>query len=306
MKTTKKYDFFISYSHKDQAVADELHAEITRRGYTCFIDSSCIQAGEDWMDAIAEAILSSERFVFLGSQNYYTSKNTRRELNYATQHLDDKAIYPYLIDDKEMSHGTQMAIGLIHWRRYSEAGVKQFVSEIAGPEPENTGETGNKNPEKKKQTPRARYTLFARIIMSSTIVLSLLITATGLYYWQTKSGNVAGFAAHIAISFGFIGLGTAMVYHLRRLWPSIFAMAGIGWIARTIWLYYKTVGGTLLGMEKAGDIVRADLTLAFVVMVFTTILIAAIAQSWDVFRQKQKPYFPAWMWAIYRRIRNRH
>jgi len=137
----QQFDFFISYSQKDAAMANRLYDEITARGYSCFQDKKNIQAGQVFPAAIAEAIMCCKHFIFLASANSYDSKFTINEVTYALKQLPKEAIYPYLIDQQPMPHALQYVLASANWRKSSEVSVGQFVDEIlnGGTAPDGTG-----------------------------------------------------------------------------------------------------------------------------------------------------------------------
>ncbi|MCB9437328.1 MAG: toll/interleukin-1 receptor domain-containing protein [Anaerolineales bacterium] len=78
---------FISYSHRDQAVALSRADEIERvLGDKVFIDVKSLRAGEDWQYKIAEAIQICDIFHLLWSSNSAQSDYCRYEWSYALNH----------------------------------------------------------------------------------------------------------------------------------------------------------------------------------------------------------------------------
>ena len=67
------YDVFISYSWKDKETARFIYQELIRAGFTVFIDDKELSAGGSFPASVAENILNSNVFLYLGSNNSYNS-----------------------------------------------------------------------------------------------------------------------------------------------------------------------------------------------------------------------------------------
>lgn len=80
-----EYDIFISYSTKDQRVADMVCGYLEERGLTCFISSRDIPKGVEWPSAIAAALKTSRLFLAVFSNNYNLSMQVNKELTIASK-----------------------------------------------------------------------------------------------------------------------------------------------------------------------------------------------------------------------------
>lgn len=126
----KMYDFFISYSQEDSAIANQLYNEITGRGLTCFIDKVSIPAGMAFPTVISEAILQSDKFIFLGGKNSYESTFAISEVTFAVGNLPKGKVFPYLIDSQPMPASLQYLLASVNWRKMSDLPVDRFVDEV--------------------------------------------------------------------------------------------------------------------------------------------------------------------------------
>lgn len=77
-----KYNFFISYSHKDSAVTQDISASLKKLGHSVFTDVE-LQPGTEWGEVIADAIANSECFIPVITDAFLSSTAARRELRYA-------------------------------------------------------------------------------------------------------------------------------------------------------------------------------------------------------------------------------
>lgn len=85
MEQLLKYDVFISYSSKDQKVAEGLCGYLETKGNRCFVAYRDIPKGEVWASAIADAIDISKMMVVVFSENFNASKQTDREIELAAE-----------------------------------------------------------------------------------------------------------------------------------------------------------------------------------------------------------------------------
>ena len=100
-----KYDVFISCSRKDSKIADEIYNVFINDNIVPFIDRQRILCGENRRDRLAEAIVSSRLFLFLGSYNSYVSVNVKNELDFACDYKDKSDLIPYIIDGSDLPAG---------------------------------------------------------------------------------------------------------------------------------------------------------------------------------------------------------
>ena len=102
----QKY-IFISYSHRDAAVAVPILERLSAEGYRLWYDEG-IDPGSEWPETIADHLGRACACVGLISNNYLASDNCRREMNYAL-----KKQIPYLsvmLEETEMSAGVEMQL----------------------------------------------------------------------------------------------------------------------------------------------------------------------------------------------------
>src|ERR1700744_1761606 len=64
---------FISYSAKDQKLADSLCDYLESRGLSCFISSRDISAGKNYLEELMNAIVDCKKVVLILTKNSNTS-----------------------------------------------------------------------------------------------------------------------------------------------------------------------------------------------------------------------------------------
>jgi len=74
---------FLSYARPDRALADRLLADLERAGHSCWLDTSDIPGGEDWIAAIADGLGRAYAVLTLVTEAANRSDWVRREFLYA-------------------------------------------------------------------------------------------------------------------------------------------------------------------------------------------------------------------------------
>jgi hypothetical protein len=67
-------DVFVSYNHSDQQLATRLRDALTGRGFTVWLDSNAIAAGDRWGRSIEGALESAKTFVVVATENAMKSR----------------------------------------------------------------------------------------------------------------------------------------------------------------------------------------------------------------------------------------
>lgn len=87
---------FISYSHQDDAFAQQLIADLNAAGHACWIDTSEIKGGDEWIMTIAEGIINSYVFVPIVTLKALHSKWVQDEILWAKN--KNKLIIPVILE----------------------------------------------------------------------------------------------------------------------------------------------------------------------------------------------------------------
>ncbi len=78
-------EIFISYSHKDVAIAQKIKEAYRTLGFTVLIDSDTLRAGQDWNEELRKMIERSRIFQLCWSRNAKKSKSVQQEWQYALE-----------------------------------------------------------------------------------------------------------------------------------------------------------------------------------------------------------------------------
>jgi hypothetical protein len=104
---------FISYSSKDKPVADAACAAMESQRIPCWIAPRDILAGDEYGDAIIDAISNCQIVVVIFSLHANDSPQVRREVERAVS--KGKIIVPYRIEDVMPTHAMEFALSNTHW-----------------------------------------------------------------------------------------------------------------------------------------------------------------------------------------------
>ncbi len=110
--TPMSHDVFLSYSRKDQRVAEAVRAALERRRLRVWIDKS-ISGGTDWAGAIVGALNTSRVMVLIFSRNANSSPNVRREVERAVS--KGLTLIPFRIENVEPSDAFELFLSLPQW-----------------------------------------------------------------------------------------------------------------------------------------------------------------------------------------------
>lgn len=110
---TAKSTIFISYSRSDQEFVTFLEAELQRRGYVVWRDTSHLLASEDWQSSIRSAIETCTHVILVVSFTSMSRPEVNREIGAAAQ--AKKPIIPIVLDDSELPAWLQR-LNYIDWR----------------------------------------------------------------------------------------------------------------------------------------------------------------------------------------------
>ena len=124
-----KYDVFISYSRKDLVVADKICDVLDKAGVSYFIDRQGIGGGMEFPKVIATAIKESELFLFLASENSYSSKFTSSEITFAFNKKQKNQLLPYVIDSYSLPDELEFVFSCINIRNIKEHPIETTLVE---------------------------------------------------------------------------------------------------------------------------------------------------------------------------------
>lgn len=108
-----KYDIFISYSSKDQKVAEGICGFLESNSYRCFVAYRDIPRGVVWAGAIANAIDESRMMVVVFSNAFNLSTQTDREIELAAE--NNIPILTYRITEDKFTGAKKYYLKNLNW-----------------------------------------------------------------------------------------------------------------------------------------------------------------------------------------------
>ena len=107
-RNTMNHQVFISYSKKDQKVADYLCIFLKENSIEYWIDEEGIYSSINYKEIIVDAIDVSKAVIFISSINSNSSINVIREIGYAVNM--NKPILPLILDDAQYAKSIRLDI----------------------------------------------------------------------------------------------------------------------------------------------------------------------------------------------------
>lgn len=83
MEQQKKYDFFLCYGRRDLDLVQPWAATLAHYGFSCFMDMTRLQSGDEFITTIMDSIEQSRALLYFASPNANSSSWAPRELEYA-------------------------------------------------------------------------------------------------------------------------------------------------------------------------------------------------------------------------------
>ena len=114
------FDVFISYSHQDRDIAEQICQLLDQYGISYWIDREGVRHGDDFKEDIFDAIVSSKILLFISSVNSNKSRNTVKEVGLAEK--SNKVILPVRIDDSPYNKSLEYDLCNRHWIQLKDAG----------------------------------------------------------------------------------------------------------------------------------------------------------------------------------------
>lgn len=130
MENTFLYDVFISFSFKDQTVADRIVNHLANLyGISCWICTEEIRAGEDFRSDIAQAIKASSLVVLVQSKKSVASVEVTKEIKYALK--KGKMVKPFMIEDSQLADELDFEMPSAHYIDATRPELDDRIRELA-------------------------------------------------------------------------------------------------------------------------------------------------------------------------------
>jgi hypothetical protein len=123
------HEVFISHSSKDKVMADAICAGLESRGIRCWIAPRDVLPGQEWTQAIVDAITSSRVFLLVFTENSNQSHQAIKEVDCAIN--DGITILPFRLEDIKPSGSMKYYLGSLHWLDAITPPLEQHIDELA-------------------------------------------------------------------------------------------------------------------------------------------------------------------------------
>lgn len=123
------YDVFVSYSAKDQKVADAVVSTLEAQGVRCWIASKELKAGTTWAASLVEAIESTRIMVLVYSVRSDRSPQVLREVERAVS--KGVMIIPLRIESFNMSAEMEYFLSATQWLDATKDPIKEVLADLA-------------------------------------------------------------------------------------------------------------------------------------------------------------------------------
>lgn len=170
-----KYDFFISYSSKDEEIAFNIVNAIESAGYTCWIAPRNIPYGTPYASAIMEGIDGCDKFLVLITKNSVKSRDVLNEVDNA--HSAKKTIIPVRLTDTELPRELNYYLSRTQWLTIPASNPEEIVKLL------NIGGVAPVPPNPVPPRPIKRMLVFA-------IAAIIAIGAGVAIWWFTKDKSI--------------------------------------------------------------------------------------------------------------------
>lgn len=131
---SRKYDVFVSYSRKDAEIVDQICQLMRQNQIVYYRDTLKMPGGEKFFNELANSILDSVVFLYIGSKNSYSSIYTPKEINFAIS-KNTNIIIPYLIDATPLPDNLFLAFSDLNVRNKKEHSFNVILEDIVNAVP---------------------------------------------------------------------------------------------------------------------------------------------------------------------------
>lgn len=130
MEQQLQHDVFISFSFKDQGVADRIVNHLTNLyGISCWICTEEIKAGENFRADIVQAIMGASLVVLVQSKKSVVSAEVFKEIKYALK--KGKMVKPFMIEDSQLAEELEFEMPTTHYIDATRPELDDRIRELA-------------------------------------------------------------------------------------------------------------------------------------------------------------------------------
>lgn len=124
----EEFDVFISYSHQDYEIADNICSMLDGYGISYWIDHGMERHSDDFKEEIVNAILKSRILLYISSVNSNKSRNTVKEVSVAEN--NNKVILPVKVDGAAYNKSLEYDLANKHWLQLKDMDYEDLGRQI--------------------------------------------------------------------------------------------------------------------------------------------------------------------------------
>lgn len=122
------FDVFVSYSHKDKAVADAVVSSLENNNIRCWYAPRDINPSDDWGEAISKAIEKSKVFLLIFSGSANRSRHVLDELILAID--EEVTVLPFRIENLEPKGAMRLHLSSRHWLNAYDPSWEKYIQQL--------------------------------------------------------------------------------------------------------------------------------------------------------------------------------
>ena len=180
------HDVFISYSHKDKAMADAICSRLEQDGIRCWYAPRDIRPGADWAASIIEAIESARIMVLVFTDASNASPQVLREINNAVS--AGVVLVPFKLTEAPPNKGMKYYLSTVHWldamnipRESSIANLCTLVHSVLDGETPQQGSSAKPAETAPVPVKRNRRWIPAAIAVLAVAALGIILWLSGVF-----------------------------------------------------------------------------------------------------------------------------
>lgn len=182
-------EVFISYSTKNKELADAVVKKLEENGIGCWYAPRNIRPGQEWVNAINNAIDVAKVFLLLYTEDSNESKQVANEIALAFNSCKD--ILPYRVSDVPMSNEIKYYLSRYQWMDATELTQEQGIEMLCGRVREILGESQPQTEDDKPTTtppvmlPQPHHKRHSSVIAKIALICVAVFPILGLCFFAS-------------------------------------------------------------------------------------------------------------------------
>lgn len=118
-------EIFISYSSKDEKIAEQIYSELNENGFSSWLAKHDIPGGGDYASLIEHQINKCKYFLVIVSKHSCNSQHVQSEISLAVD--NNKKLIPFRLDNEELSPWMRYYISRVNWIQATEDRLDESI-----------------------------------------------------------------------------------------------------------------------------------------------------------------------------------